>query len=61
MSEFSIITAVLSGGRHLELRLFCSDSVSATTEQSLTNRFCSYMDKYDRQWKRYVTYIMYLV
>ena len=50
MTEFNIVTAVLSGGRNLELRLFYDDNVTVSTEQSLTRRFCNYMDKYDQHW-----------
>ena len=40
-----IITAVLSGDRCLEIRLFTHVAVSIKTEQKLTRRLCRIMDR----------------
>ena len=52
MSEFDIVTAVLSGGRHLELRVFCDDTVSSVREVSLTQQLCRLMEDCEEKWKR---------
>ena len=52
MSKFEMITAVLSGSRQLELRVFCDGAVSVAAEQALTSQLCSSMNKKEEQWKR---------
>ena len=43
--QMEIITAVLSGDRCLEVRLFANATVSVRLEQKLTRRLCQVMDR----------------
>lgn len=52
MSEFEIITAVLAGSRHLEMRIFANCHVSPTVEQAMTQHLCILMDRKEKQWRR---------
>lgn len=50
-----LLTAVLSGDRCLELRVFGSvDYLQVCQEQNLTRRLCLLMDRYCADWKRLV-------
>lgn len=49
-----IVTAVLSGDRSLELRVFADEIVSLASEQLLTKRLCKLMDRHKGVWQRFV-------
>ena len=51
--EFTILTAVISGDRTVELRVFSPCAVSIPAEQRLTRRFCRLMDRDQLQLRRY--------
>ena len=50
-----LVTAVLSGDRCLELRLFSPDDVPVREEQKLTKRLCRLMDRFCLKWRRYIS------
>ena len=52
MSEFELITAVLAGSRHLEIRIFSDCPVSSLTECDLTHQLCNTMSRQELQWRR---------
>ena len=52
MSEYEIITAILAGSRHLEMRIFANCPVTATVEQSMTQQLCILMNRKEKQWRR---------
>ena len=49
-----LLTAVLSGPRTLELRVFAGGDfdLSPTFEQRLTKRLCHLMDKHSELWRQ---------
>ena len=47
-----IVTAVLSGNRCLELRVFATVEVALKLEQSLTRRLCMLIDRHGMLWRR---------
>ena len=49
--EYILQTAILAGDNTMELRVFSTVDVSATTELVLTQRLCSMMNKYQRHWE----------
>ena len=49
-----LVTAVLSGSRNLELRVFSENELDITTEQSLTRRICRLVDSYEVDWRRWL-------
>ena len=49
--DFEIVTAVMAGDNHLELRLFSPEGVTAAEELALTARLCKLMDRYQRKWR----------
>ena len=53
MSGFEIVTAVLAGGRHFELRVFYTGQVTVAREQLLTERLCCLMDKQEDKLQKY--------
>ena len=48
-----LLTAVLSGSRTLEVRVFSDfDYLTVEEEQSLTARLCLLTDRYSEQWRQ---------
>ena len=48
-----LLTAVLSGARTLELRVFTEADLPPACEQRLTKRLCRLVDRFDQSWLRY--------
>ena len=53
--EFVMQTAVLAGDNTLELRVFSTKDISASTEIMLTQHLCGAMNKFQRHWEKKVT------
>ena len=51
--DVEIITAILSGDRTLELRVFGLTELDETQETRLTASLCKLMTRNQRSWKRY--------
>ena len=48
-----MVTAVLSGGRNLELRVLVeSDNITVSEEKRLTRKLCQLMDRHAVVWRR---------
>ena len=52
--DFRIQTAILSGGKTKELRVFSVRDIDVATEKMLTQRLCRLMDKNETEWRKYV-------
>ena len=48
--DFVLQTAILSGDSTKELRVFCTDDISAQNEIHLTQQLCSLMNRYQYHW-----------
>ena len=49
--DMELVTAVLSGTRTLEIRIFSTIDVSMGTEKTITRRLCRAMDLFDSKWQ----------
>ena len=49
--DFEIVTAVMAGDNHLELRVFSPEGIAVSEEVMLTARLCKLMDRYQRKWR----------
>ena len=47
-----MVTAVLSGGRDLEIRVFADIEMSLSNEQMLTQKLCKLMDRHANLWRK---------
>ena len=50
--DFDILTAVISGDKTFQLRVFSPVGISVAEEVLLTARLCKLMDRYQRQWEK---------
>lgn len=48
-----LITAVISGDRALEVRIFAGEFLTVQEEQALTRGLCQLLNRADQSWKRY--------
>ena len=48
-----LVTAVISGDRILEVRVFAGEFLAVREEQELTRGLCRLMNRADVPWKRY--------
>ena len=56
-----MVTAVLSGARNLELRVFVElDSFTPVEERRLTSSLCRLMDRRANAWRRYVLCLFFM-
>ena len=49
--NFEILTAVMAGNNHLELRVFSLKGIPVSDEVRLNVRLCKLMDRYQRKWR----------
>ena len=49
--DFEIVTAVMAGDNHLELRVFSPEGVTVVEELVLTARLCKLMDRCQQKWR----------
>ena len=56
-----LVTAVISGDRSLELRLFAGEFLSVQEELTLTHGLCQLMNRAESSWKRLSTLVYYVV
>ena len=50
--QMELLTAVLSGARTLELRVFTEADLPVADEKRLNKRLCRLVDRFDQSWLR---------
>ena len=60
VDDFRLVTAVLSGDKCLEMRVFAVSLVTISVEKKLTRMLCRLMDRNSNEYRRYMRFVNFI-